>query len=42
MSSDLNERVKAVATEEAQKIKAVTTDAVKSRAYIYPIKVRPP
>ena len=38
-SQNLNERVKAVATEEAQKVRAVTTDAVKSRAYIYPVKV---
>ena len=38
MSSNINERVKSVATEEAQKIRAVTTEAVKSQAYIYPVK----
>lgn len=33
------DRVKEVAAEEAERIKALTTEAVRSRAYLYPIKV---
>jgi hypothetical protein len=32
------DRVKEVALEEAERIKALTTDAVKSQAYLYPLK----
>jgi len=32
------DRVKEVAVEEAERIKALTTDAVKSQAYLYPLK----
>ncbi len=35
------DRVKDVATGEAERIKAITTEAVKSQAYLYPIKVCP-
>lgn len=35
------DRVKEVAVEEAERIKALTTDAVKSQAYLYPLKVSP-
>lgn len=37
----MDERVKQVATEEAQRVKAMTKDAVQSRAYLYPLKVSP-
>lgn len=33
------DRVKDVATGEAERLKALTTEAVKSQAYLYPIKV---
>ena len=33
------ERVKEVAGEEANKLKGLTKDAVRSKAYLYPIKV---
>lgn len=33
------DRVKDVATGEAERIRAITTEAVKSQAYLYPIKV---
>jgi hypothetical protein len=32
------DRVKEVAADEAQRVKALTIEAVQSRAYIYPIK----
>ena len=35
----MDQRVKQVVVEETQHIKAVGTEAVKSRAYIYPVKV---
>ena len=35
----MDQRVKQVVTEEAQQIKAVGKDAIKSRAYIYPVQV---
>ncbi len=34
------DRVKEVAVEEAERLKVLTTEAVKSQAYLYPIKVR--
>ena len=34
------EKVKEVAAEEAERLRALTTEAVKSQAYLYPIKVR--
>jgi hypothetical protein len=34
------DRVKQVALEEADKVKSMTTEAVKSRAYLYPLKAR--
>lgn len=33
------EKVKEVAAEEAERLKALTSEAVKSKAYLYPIKV---
>lgn len=36
------DRVKQVAAEEAEKVKAMTKDAVQSRAYLYPIKAWSP
>lgn len=33
------EKVKEVAVEEAQRLKILTSEAVKSKAYLYPIKV---
>jgi hypothetical protein len=33
------DRVKAVATEEAERLKVLASEAVKSKAYLYPIKV---
>lgn len=33
------DRIKQVATEESKKVKDMTTDAIKSRAYLYPLKV---
>jgi hypothetical protein len=38
-STSMDERVKQVVAEEAQQIKAISKDAIQSRAYIYPIKV---
>lgn len=35
----MDQRVKQVVVEEAQQFKAISTDAVKSRAYVYPIRV---
>ena len=35
------EKVKEVALDEADRIKTLATDAVKSAAYLYPIKVCP-
>jgi hypothetical protein len=32
------DRVKEVAVEEAERIKALTKEAVKSQAYLYPLK----
>ena len=32
------DRVKEVAVEEAERIKGLTTEAVRSQAYIYPLK----
>lgn len=32
------DRVKEFAAEEAERIKALTTEAVQSRAYLYPLK----
>ena len=32
------DRVKDVAAEEAERLKALTKDAVKSQAYLYPLK----
>jgi len=37
--ADMADRVKQVAAEESKKVKELTTDAVKSRAYLYPLKV---
>ncbi|KAJ9496850.1 hypothetical protein H2202_007627 [Exophiala xenobiotica] len=34
----MSERVKQVAVEEAERVKAMTTEAVQSRAYLYPFK----
>jgi hypothetical protein len=34
------DKVKQVAAEEAERLKALTSSAVKSKAYLYPIKVR--
>lgn len=34
------DKVKGVAAEEAQRLKALTSEAVKSQAYLYPLKVR--
>jgi hypothetical protein len=39
MDERLKERVTHVVREEAEQIRAVGTDAVKSQAYLYPIKV---
>ena len=33
------DRVKQVAAEESKKVKEMTTDAIKSRTYLYPLKV---
>ncbi len=33
------DKVKEVAAEEAERLKALTAEAVKSQAYLYPIKV---
>lgn len=33
------DRVKQVAAEEAERVKALTQDAFKSQAYLYPFKV---
>jgi hypothetical protein len=33
------DRVKEVATEEAARLKALTSEAIKSKAYLYPFKV---
>lgn len=33
------DKVKEVAAEEAERLKALTAEAVKSRAYLYPFKV---
>ena len=35
----MDERVKKVVVEETQHIKAVSAEAVRSRAYIYPVQV---
>ena len=35
----MSDRVKQVAAEEAERVKAITIDAVQSQAYIYPFKV---
>lgn len=37
--ADMADRVKQVAAEESKKVKEMTTEAVRSRAYIYPLKV---
>jgi hypothetical protein len=34
----MSDRVKEFAVEEAERIQALTADAVKSRAYLYPLK----
>ncbi len=34
------DKVKEVAAEEAERLRALTSEAVKSKAYLYPIKVR--
>lgn len=34
------DKVKEVAAEEAERLKALTSEAVRSKAYLYPIKVR--
>ena len=34
------EKVKQVAADEAERLKALTTEGVRSKAYLYPIKVR--
>ena len=36
---DMSGRVKEVAVEEAERIKVYSTQAIKSRAYLYPVKV---
>ena len=36
------DRVKNIAVEEAERVKALATDAVKSQAYLYPVKVVSP
>lgn len=36
---NMEDRIKETALEEVEKIKGLTTEAVKSRAYLYPIKV---
>jgi hypothetical protein len=36
----MTDRVKKIATEEAERIKTLTRDAAKSRAYLYPLKAR--
>lgn len=33
------DKVKEVAVEEAERLKTLTTEAVRSQAYLYPIKV---
>ena len=35
----MSERVKEVAVQEADRIKTLTTDAARSGAYLYPIRV---
>lgn len=37
--SNMADRVKNVAVEEVDRIKSLTAEAVRSRAYLYPIKV---
>jgi hypothetical protein len=39
-TSQMAEKVKSVAIEEAERLKALTADAVQSKAYLYPIQVR--
>jgi len=36
----MSERVKEVAREEIEQVKALATDAAKSGAYLYPVKVK--
>ena len=36
----MDKRVKEIATQDAEKIKALTKDAVQSGAYLFPIKVQ--
>lgn len=38
----MDQRVKEVVVQEAEQFKAVSREAVESRAYIYPIKVGSP
>jgi len=35
----MDDKIKETALEEAEKIKQLTMEAVKSRAYLYPLKV---
>jgi hypothetical protein len=39
-NNKMADKVKGVAAEEADRLKTLTTEAVKSKAYLYPIKVR--
>lgn len=39
-ASDMADKVKEVAAGEAERLKALTTEAVRSQAYLYPIKVQ--
>ena len=38
-SDKMADKVKEVAAEEAERLKALTTEAIKSQAYLYPFKV---
>jgi hypothetical protein len=39
MADNVADRVKKVVAEEADQVKSLTTDAVRSGAYLYPFKV---
>jgi hypothetical protein len=39
LGKNMADRVKEVAAEEAERLKTLTSEAVRSKAYLYPIKV---
>ena len=41
MSSNIKDRVVETAKEDADRVKALTRDAARSGAYLYPFKVQP-